>query len=152
MCLESRYPCDYTFFRLYLPWQCAHSSLQLAFQPWICVPGTHYGWVDQGSVEYEVCLTLLHRAGIGNRTPDLLIFESNALSTWPYAPKYFANLHHFSVSGTRVCINSSHWSISLDYHIYICLLPHPIHPVTMIERRYKLQGSLGPAEKLTSNS
>ena len=70
------------FFRLYLP----HSSgrlrqpaPQLSVHPWICAPGTHYGWVDRGSVEYKVCLTLLHMASTGNRTPDPLI-----LSTMPY--------------------------------------------------------------------
>ena len=47
-------------------------------QPWICA-GTHYGWVDRGSVEYEVCSTLLHMASAGNRTPDFLI-----LSPTPY--------------------------------------------------------------------
>ena len=67
------------FFRLNLPWQWAHSHLQLLIHPWICTPGTHYGWVDRGSVEYEVCLTLLHMASTGNQTPDLLI-----LSPMPY--------------------------------------------------------------------
>ena len=57
----------------------AYSSLQLSIQPWICAPGTHYGWVDRGSVEYEVCPTLLHVASTGKRTPDLLI-----LSPMPY--------------------------------------------------------------------
>ena len=46
-----------------LPWQGGRQcSLQLLIQPWICAPGTHYGWVDQGNVEYEVCLTLLQMA------------------------------------------------------------------------------------------
>ena len=57
----------------------AYGSLQLSIQPWICAPGTHYGWVDRGSVVYEVCPTLLHMASTGNRTPDLLI-----LSPTPY--------------------------------------------------------------------
>ena len=48
--------------------------MQLLFQPWICAPGTHYGWVDRGSVDYEVCPTLVHMA-----SPDLLI-----LSPTPY--------------------------------------------------------------------
>ena len=74
ICLESIYPCDHMFFRLYLPWQREHSSLQLLIQPWICAPGTHYGW-DRGSVEYEVCPTLQHVASTGNRTPDLLILS-----------------------------------------------------------------------------
>ena len=80
ICLESRYPrytcsSDFTF-----PLAVgAYGSLQLSIQPWICAPGTHYGWVDRGSVEYEVCPTLLHMASTGNRTPDLLI-----LSPTPY--------------------------------------------------------------------
>ena len=59
--------------------------MQLLIQPWICALGTHYDWVDRGSVEYEVCPTLLRMASTENRTPDLLIL-SNALSTWPHAP------------------------------------------------------------------
>ena len=80
ICLESRYlrykcSSDFTF-----PLAVgAYGSLQLSIQPWICAPGTHYGWVDRGSVEYEVCPTLLHMASTGNRTPDLLI-----LSPTPY--------------------------------------------------------------------
>ena len=34
----------------------------------------HYSWVDWGSVEYEVCPTLLDMISTGNRTPDFLIF------------------------------------------------------------------------------
>ena len=42
-------------------------------------PGTHYCWVGRGSMEWEVCPTLLHMANSGNRAPDLLI-----LSPTPY--------------------------------------------------------------------
>ena len=48
-------------------------SLPLLIEPRICAPSTHYGWVDRGSVEYEVCRTLLHMTSTGNRTPDLRI-------------------------------------------------------------------------------
>ena len=76
-CLESRIHVQQT---LPFLWQGGRQwSLQLLIQPWICVPGTHYSWVDRGSVEYEVCLTLLHMASTGNRTPNLLI-----LSPMPY--------------------------------------------------------------------
>ena len=80
ICLESRYPrytcsSDFTF-----PLAVGtYGSLQLSIQPWICAPGTHYGWVDRGSVVYKVCPTLLHMASTGNRTLDLLI-----LSPTPY--------------------------------------------------------------------
>ena len=69
------------FNRLYLSlWQGGlQCSLQLLIQPWICAPGTHYGWVDWGIVEYKVCPTLLHMANTGNWTTDLLI-----LSPTPY--------------------------------------------------------------------
>ena len=76
---------------LRFPWQGRRQcKLQLLIQPWICAPGTHYGWVDQGSVEHEVCPTLLHMASTGNRTPDLRPsdLEYNALSTEPHAPTY----------------------------------------------------------------
>ena len=49
-------------------------SLQLLIQPWFCASGTHFGWVDRGSVEY-VCPTLLHMTSTGNRTPDPLILS-----------------------------------------------------------------------------
>ena len=65
---------------LLFPWQGGRKcSLQLLIQPWICVPGTHYGWVDRGSVEYEAYPSPLHMANTGNRTPDLLM-----LSPMPY--------------------------------------------------------------------
>ena len=69
---------------LLFPWESGYQcSLQLLIQPWICAPGTHYGWVDHGKVEYEVCSTHLHMPALGsNPTPDL---ESNTLSAWPCA-------------------------------------------------------------------
>ena len=35
----------------------------------------HFGWVDQGSVEYEVCLTLLYMTSTENWTLDRLILS-----------------------------------------------------------------------------
>ena len=88
----------HVFFRLHLPLAVgAYGSLQLLIQPWICAPGTHYGWVDRGSVEYEVCLTLLHMASTGNRTPDLLI-----LSPMPYP---LGHMPHVYKHYTRVIIS-----------------------------------------------
>ena len=58
------------------PGQGGHQcSMQLFIQPWICALGNHYGWgghgsVGHGSVEYEVCPTLLHMTSTGNQTPD----------------------------------------------------------------------------------
>ena len=59
-------------------WQWAHSTLQLLIQPWTCAPGTHYGWMDRGSVEYKVCPALLHMASTGNQNPRPSDLESNA--------------------------------------------------------------------------
>ena len=83
ICLESRYPCDYTRssdFTYTSPgspsWQWAHSSLMVLIPPWICAPSARYSWIGRSSVEYKVCPTLLHmasRSSTGNRTPDLLI-------------------------------------------------------------------------------
>ena len=80
------------------PWQGGRQcSLQLLIQPWICAPGSHYGWVDRGSVGYEVCPTLLHIASNGNRTPDLLI-----LSPTPYPLGH--NMHCLSnISSYLTC-------------------------------------------------
>ena len=110
ICLVSRYPCDYTFFRLYLLWQWAHSSLQLhgLIQPWICAPGTRYRWVDWGRVEYEVCPTLLHGQHWESK-PRPSDLESNALSTWPHAPLLSPNDYSYpkihSVNGSYRNIN-----------------------------------------------
>ena len=86
------------FFRLYLPWQWAHSSLQLLSQPWICTLGNHYGWVDRGSVEYEVLPnTSTHgHHWESNARPSNL--GSNALSTWPHAPTH-THTHFFWEAG-----------------------------------------------------
>ena len=45
----------------------------------------HYGWVDRGSVEYEVFPTLLHMASTRNRTKDLLILSPVSYTPIPYA-------------------------------------------------------------------
>ena len=42
-------------------------------------PGTHYCWVCRGSMEWEVCPTLLHTTSSGNQTPDLLIQRQHAI-------------------------------------------------------------------------
>ena len=49
-------------------------------------PGTHHHWVGRGSMEWEVCPTLLYMTSCANRSPELLILESNILSTGPHAP------------------------------------------------------------------
>ena len=68
------------FLRLYLPWQWAHSSLQLLIQPWICAPGTHYDRMDRGSVQGEVAQHFYTWPALeSNLIPSDL--ESNALST-----------------------------------------------------------------------
>ena len=70
---------------LLFPWQGGRQcSLQLLIQPWICAPGTHYVWMNQGSVGYEVCPTLLHMASTANRTPDHLDYS---WSTKPACPQ-----------------------------------------------------------------
>ena len=43
-------------------------------------------WVDRGSVEYEVCTTLLHMANTEESNPRPSDLESNALSTGQHAP------------------------------------------------------------------
>ena len=79
------------FFKLHLPWQWVHSSLQLLIQSWICAPGTHYSWVDRDSVEYKVCPTLLHMASIGNQTPYLLILNPMPYPLGHILPQYSLN-------------------------------------------------------------
>ena len=103
------------------PWQGGHQcSLQLLIQPWICAPGTHYGSVGRGSVEYEVCLTLLHMASSGNRTPDHLI-----LSPMPY-PLGSANklTSRISVKKSDIFTITSA-IINITFHAaFICVAAH----------------------------
>ena len=115
------------------PWQGErHCSLQLLIQPWICAPGTQYGWVDRGSVEYEVCPTLLHMANIGNRTPDLLI-----LSPTPYplghvlmlCPPFYSNAAQY---------DSLSWRLLLG-----CEAIYSIHPLKRCYLYYYLLGKGG---------
>ena len=119
--------------------------------------------MDQGSVEYEVCPTLLHMASTGNRTSDLLIL-SNVLSTWPHAPLLSPLLspHCFpvpsSLSSLSVCfsLSLSH-SLSLpptasqDYGYFIISQTAGKHSLRMCAKvtqqfcsedgRYKLTSS-----------
>ena len=89
ICLASRYPCDYTFFRLYLPWQWAHSSLQLLIQTWICF--TRYplrlGGPRQCGIPSLPDTSTHGQHWKSNPRPFGL--EFNALSTWPHAPLFF---------------------------------------------------------------
>ena len=74
---------SHEFSRLYNfhPWHLNSfffSSYSQSLQCSILVPqGTHHCWVD--SINWEVCLTLLHMTTSGNRTPGLWI-----LSPMPY--------------------------------------------------------------------
>ena len=68
--------------------------------------GSHYRWVDQGSVEYEACPTLLHVTSTGNRTPNLLI-----LSPMPYP------LGHISVT-----LIPQATFMNVTYQVYILTL------------------------------
>ena len=57
-----------------------HCSLQLLIQPWICAPGTNYGWVDQDSMEIR---SLPDQHWESNLRPS--DFESKTWSTWSHA-------------------------------------------------------------------
>ena len=95
-------------------------SLQLLIRPRICAPGTHYGWVDWGSVEYGVCPILLYMSNTGNRTPDLLILSSTPYPLghiWSHIweRKGLDTIHYFR-KGTGVgvrkhCLNEFPWII-----------------------------------------
>ena len=67
ICLESRYPCCTCSSDFKFPLAVGAYGSPATIDPTLdlCTRYTHYGWVDRGSVEYEVC---------------------NALSTWPRAP------------------------------------------------------------------
>ena len=64
-----------TFFRLHRSSGTVGTNVawNLLIHPWICAPGTYYGWVYQCSMECKVCLTPLHLTSTGNLT---LIFWS----------------------------------------------------------------------------
>ena len=106
------------------PWQgVCQCSLKLVIQPWICAPGSHYDWVDRGSVEYEVHPTLLHMGSTENltRPSDL---EFSALFTWPCAPTVMFLFHYFDIVRVNIsltdCMNK--WSLMrkrMYFQIYI---------------------------------
>ena len=54
------------------PWQGRRQcSLQLLIQPWICAPGTHYGWVDQGGVNTKFAWRLYTWPALGIKPQTL---------------------------------------------------------------------------------
>ena len=93
---------------------CCSYSQSLQFEILFFSSGTHHHcWVDRGSREWEVCLTLLHMTSNGSWTWDHLI-----LSPMPYPlskmfpnlwdkpdiasnQKLFANLTSFFLSGSE---------------------------------------------------
>ena len=76
------------------PWQGGgQCSLQLLIQPWICAPGTHYGWVGRGSVEYEVLPDTSTHGQHWESNPRFSDLECNAISTRPHAPNNKQLLH-----------------------------------------------------------
>ena len=90
----------------------------------------HYGWVDRGSVEYEVYPTLLHMASTGNwHTPDLLILSTTTYPLGNMLPQSFLIHQNLATCTTR----SSAWLYGFvtcknmwfahehahKYHIYV---------------------------------
>ena len=71
--------------------------LQLLIQPWINVLGTHYGCMDQGSVEYNVCPTFLYMTSAGNRPPGFLM-----LSPMPHPFAYVTLIIYTLQSGQNL--------------------------------------------------
>ena len=61
-----------------------HTLLQ-SFLACFILPDTHHCWAGGGSMQQEVCPTLLHMTSSENRMPDLLIL-SNTSPTRPNAP------------------------------------------------------------------
>ena len=125
------------------PWQGGRQcSLQLLIQPWICAPGTHYGWVDRGSVEYEVYPTLLHMASTGNRTPDLLILSPTPYPLGHMLPQVhqiltFTNYHEVTHVSHR---KFSSFLITAASRQLLCMHAH-IDRVSSMCVTYKIQHS-----------
>ena len=104
-------------------------NLQLLIQPWSCAPGTLYGWVGRGTVEYEVYLTLLHMPSPGNRTPDLLILSPTPYSLGHMLPQMDACAFcgYESLLWGYICgfcnQENGHWNhpcgFSMDRHRYL---------------------------------
>ena len=99
------------------PWQGGcQCSLQPLIQPWICAPGTHYGCMGQGSVEYEVCPTLLHMASSGNWTPDLILSPT----PYPLGHVFSPRDSTFHVTKTPALTTRHQWHI---YALHLISLP-----------------------------
>ena len=123
------------FFRLSLPWQWVDSSLQLLIQLWICAPCIHYGWMDQSSVEYEVCPTLLHMVSTGKR--DLVILSPTRYPLGHMLPAI--NIYqaiHFNPF-IFIYLHSTH-SFSAFQHGYSCDMEDLISRFDITSRRYRV--------------
>ena len=82
-------------------------------------PGTHHCWVGRGSMEWEVCLTLLLMTSTGNRTPDLLILSLMPYSLGHMPYPFYTYLTFFSHSPDLSVL----FSLCCPLGIYgICLL------------------------------
>ena len=121
------------FFRLYLPWQWAHSSRQPLIQPGICALGTHYGWVggpSQCGIQSLANICTHGQHSESNPRPSDL--ESNALSTSPHAKYMWLHEHHSSLgSQTTDTLNYKRLMttlIFLEEFMWACMDKHIEYP------------------------
>ena len=69
-------------------------------------PGIHYCWVARGSIEWEVCLTLLHMTSSWNRTPKLPKLNHHNSAIWHTKQIWwtdFSNTSHSFVINLTLC-------------------------------------------------
>ena len=91
-------------------------------------PGTHHCWVGKGSMEWEVCLTLLHLTSGGNQTPDILILNPTPYPLFHMLP-WFASFAGASRKRTNcfwfreIYLNHSRGLGYVFHHGYVVFKP-----------------------------
>ena len=119
--VEFRHPWLYMFSRRCLsPGQVGvKADLQLLIQPWIFAPGTHYGWVDRGSVENtKFDQHFRYMTSTVNQTPDLVILSQM------HCPLGHVFPHHWY---TKCLTKCPHQTITVNVSIWNARIPPKVY-------------------------
>ena len=105
---------------LYLHHEGCQCSLQLLVHFWICARGTHYSWVNQGSVEYSNCHTSIHTT--------MQLWESNPRNSESNALPTCSNKSEGTIAVSIVIVTAHRQGIivpslvSVDLRVLCCLM------------------------------
>ena len=130
---------ELSLIRSHLPWgefSAFSAANDIHNFPFFVPPGTHYHWMDRGSIEWEVFPTLLHMTSSGNRTSIHWTTRSHKKPTVPHKSNSSLNvliacyLGHCFISGNEIniyfrphkCTTMMIW-ITIEYQ-QVLLQPH----------------------------